>query len=223
MRVLIAGASGGVGQQLVQEAVSRGGIEVYALVRTATKLPESLAARCAGVLVGNAKDAADVEAALDKAQPDVVVTAIGGPLSDSTTRAETTCMLLDALLASPHESVRNARVVAVSSVGAGNSMHQIPWILRPVLGFMLRNALKDHSAQEEIVREKMAAGRWMVVRPTGLQDTAATHAYDVSVHGRSLRSSKVARADVAHFIVGQIVGTDTTGESYWGKTVAITG
>jgi NADPH:quinone reductase-like Zn-dependent oxidoreductase len=223
MRVLIAGASGGVGQQLVREAVSRGGTEVYALVRTASKLPESLAAGCAAVLVGNAKDVADVEAALEQARPELVVTAIGAPLSDSSTRTETTRILLDALLASPHESVRNARVVAVSSVGAGDSMPQIPWVLRVFLGFILRNALKDHSAQEDFVRAKMAAGKWMIVRATGLQDTEATHAYDVSVHGRSLRSSKVTRADVAHFIVGQIVGTDKGEKSYWGKTVAITG
>jgi nucleoside-diphosphate-sugar epimerase len=222
MRILIAGANGGVGQELLKEVVSHGqSIEVFALVRTPAKLPPDLASACAGVLGCDAADAAAVRDALAEARPDFLVVAIGAGLSDDKTRTDTTRVLVDELLASPDERVRAAKVVAVSSLGASGSMNQVPWVMRPFLGFMLRNVLKDHTAQEIIIKEKMAAGKWMLVRPTNLQDGPGNHNYEVSTHGGALRSTKVRRADVAHFIMEQITGEED--DRYWGKAVTIVG
>jgi nucleoside-diphosphate-sugar epimerase len=222
MRILVAGASGGTGQEVIREATSRGGAQqVYAFLRTASKLPTALTSACAGVLVGDAKDESAVKKAFADARPDVLVIAVGSPLSDNSTRTETTRVLLDGLLACEHASVRAAKVVIVSSVGASGSMNQIPFLMRPILGFILRNALKDHTAQEDIAKDKLPAEQWMIVRPVSLLDGPASHAYDISVHGGALRATKVTRADVAHFIVDQITVAKTD-ESSWGKAVAIT-
>lgn len=78
MRVLVAGATGVLGRELVPRLVDAGH-EVFALVRAASD-PSRAARLGATPLVGDALDRAQVEAAVHQAAPDVVVhqlTAIG--------------------------------------------------------------------------------------------------------------------------------------------------
>src|SRR5262249_45149841 len=71
MRILIAGASGAIGQALVPRLIARRH-DVFALTQSINSSP-ALKAMGAEAVVGNARDAAAVKAAVGRIRPDAVI------------------------------------------------------------------------------------------------------------------------------------------------------
>ena len=68
--------------------------------------------------------------------------------------------------------------------------------------FYLRNVLPDQREALEEVRESHL--EWIVVRPLALVDWPGTGTYRVALDGLPPRGRRVARDDVAHFMVNQL-------------------
>ena len=164
------------------------GHEVLVLARTPSKM--TVTHEALTIVQGDGKDADAVSKAI-KGQ-DVVLCAIGGQgLSDSTTRSIVTQNILAGM--TEHNV---STLVTCSSLGAGDSMHHLPFISRWMVKIILRNAIHDHSKQENMIRESNC--NWVIIRPPRLLDTEKTETYRLAEESESFSASQVSRADVAH-------------------------
>ncbi|MFT5460998.1 MAG: putative NADH-flavin reductase, partial [Myxococcota bacterium] len=206
-RILLFGATGASGQQILTQALASG-FAVTAFVRNPAKVQTANANLT--VVRGDVRDADAVRAAV--AGHDAVLCALGAPARDrSGLRATGTVNIVRAMRA---HGVR--RLVVQSSHGIGDSAVGLPWWMRWLLvPLYLANAFADHEAQEAAVRSSELD--WTLVRPPHLTDGPLSgevgHGYPMEL---PLPSTKISRADVAQFMLEQL---DAPG--YIRRTVAI--
>jgi uncharacterized protein YbjT (DUF2867 family) len=192
MKVAIFGATGGVGRNLLEQALAAGH-DVTALARDPQKLHR--ADQSLTVVEGDVRDADAVRGVVDG--QDAVLIALGAPLLDNSgIRAEGTRVIVDAMQKS---GVR--RLVCLSVFGAGDSWALLPrfyrWFVMPVI---LRRVLKDHVAQEAVVASSVL--EWSLVRPANFTDGDLTGTYWHGQHPPMHQlSMKISRADVADFML----------------------
>jgi putative NADH-flavin reductase len=199
-RVLIVGATGGTGRQLVAQALQRGHA-VTALVRDPSALRvEHPRLR---VMRGNVLDYASVEAAMHTQE--VVLCALGHKRFFWPTRILSggTQNILRAM-----EVCRVRRLVCETALGIGDSAGRMGlWYTLFVIPFILPFYFWDKTRQERLI----AASRvtWVIVRPGALTNGVKRNSY---MHGRRIgsvvRTVRISRADVADFMLNQM--TDNT-------------
>lgn len=194
MRVTVFGSTGGTGRCVLADALDAGH-EVTVLVRDRQKLG-SVDPRVR-VEEGDARDPRAVARAVADAEG--VISAIGSRgMGRSTDITDCMTTLVAALPA-------GVRLMAVSTVGAGDSGSQMPRAIRMTVGVMLRNAIADHNGQERAIMNSDLD--WTIARCVGLADGPASGDVHVASEGR-VGGSRVIRADVAQWLVAQL-GTDT--------------
>jgi putative NADH-flavin reductase len=71
---------------------------------------------------------------------------------------------------------------------------------------VIRHTLDDHRRALELIRTH--APEWIVVRPMALTNGPCAGRYRIAVDGVPARGRKVARADVAHFMLLQATGNE---------------
>jgi putative NADH-flavin reductase len=195
MRVLIFGATGGTGRQLVEQALGRGH-RVTAFVRNPAKL--AITHKDLSIAKGDVLDNAAVEAAV-RGQ-DAVLSALGADtLGRTTMLSEGTKHILGAM-----EKFGVRRLVVETSLGVGDSRGQMnPLFTYVILPLLLRRAFADKELQEEAIRS--SAVDWVIVRPAVLTNGPHTGKYRTgfAVTDRSI-AGKVSRADVADFMLNQM-------------------
>ncbi|MDH3465564.1 MAG: SDR family oxidoreductase [Gammaproteobacteria bacterium] len=193
MKVLIIGATGTIGRELVSQALARGH-EVTAFARDPSKL--SPAAPASTVAQGDALDPASIESHMPR--HDAVVIALGAG-SQGRIRSQGTQHVIQAM---KNHGVR--RLVCLSSLGVGESSGNLNFFWKYIMfGLLLRRAFADHVLQEEYVRQ--SGLDWTIVRPGAYTDGELTksyrHGFPADARGLKL---KVSRADVAHFMLEQL-------------------
>lgn len=196
MNVLVFGATGATGREVVEQALDRGH-SVRAFVRNPDKFRISHA-RLA-LAVGEVTERASVEQAVGGT--DAVISALGSGNSLGPDPA-----LVDGvrniIQAMDRAGVR--RLVYLSMLGVGGTGWQLGLIDRYlVLPLLLRNVMNDHASKEEFIRR--SALDWTIVRPPRLTNGSFTGEYRCGedVREKSLLAS-ISRADVADFMVKQL-------------------
>jgi putative NADH-flavin reductase len=196
MRLLIVGATGGTGRQLVRQALERGH-HVTAFARNPSKLDvrhERLA-----VVQGDVLDAPSVEAAV-RGQ-DAVLCALGHKRWFYPTRilSEGTRNLIRAM---EKESVR--RFVCETSLGIGDSFGRMGLYYTLFVGvFILPFYFFDKVRQERLIRSSSLD--WVIVRPGALTNGPKRGVYrDGAKVGNWLWTVRISRADVADFMLNQV-------------------
>ncbi len=196
MNLLIIGATGGTGRQLVEEALAQGNL-VTAFVRTPAKL--MLTHVNLRVVQGDVLDPASLQAAI--VGQDAVLCALGLPASDRTQiRVNGTRNIIRAM-----EEAGVKRLVCQSSLGIGDSQAALPPLMKYIIvPLILRHAFADTELQEACIRQSQLA--WVIVRPGNLTDGPRTGNYR---HGFAPTAKKlklnVSRADVAEFMLTQVI------------------
>lgn len=192
MRILIFGATGGTGRELVRQALERGQ-SVSAFARDPAALDKRDGLRG---IAGDALDAASVERAV--AGHDAVICALGRPAaSPGRVRSAGTRNIVRAM-----ERVGPRRLICQSTIGIGDSRPLLPPLYRYLLvPLLLRRTFAEHERQEAAVRSSQLD--WTIVRAGALSDGEGTGSYR---HGfppseRSIEF-EISRADVANFTVG---------------------
>jgi uncharacterized protein YbjT (DUF2867 family) len=197
VNVLVLGATGGTGREIVQQATAAGH-RVTALVRGREEGERALPGT--SLAVGDARDEGALRRALDG--QDAVASALGssmsGPFKRVTLFSDATRALLAAMQA---EGVR--RLVCITGIGAGDSRGHGGFLYdRLVQPLLLRGVYRDKNRQEALIR---ASGlNWVIVRPTLLRDGPATGRVRALTDLRGFHGGKVTRADVAAFVVAQL-------------------
>ena len=195
MKILVFGASGGTGRELLKQALDKG-IEVTAFVRDATKVQDFLHPNLA-VVSGNVLNVEDVDRTV--AGHDAVLYAIGAGPKRTTIREEGTRIVIEAM-----QAANVNRLVCLSSFGVGDSRTDLSFFTRyVVVGIFLRHAFADHERQEAVV--KKCTLDWTLVRPPHLKDGAHTGIYQ---HGMTLAYGDIkgwiSRSDLADFMLKQL-------------------
>jgi putative NADH-flavin reductase len=195
-RILIIGASGGTGRQLVAQALERG-CAVTALVRDPSRLP--LEHPRLTVVQGDVLDPASVEGAMRGQE--AVLCALGHKqyLLPSTVLSEGTRNILRAMEA---QGVR--RLVCETSLGIGDSAGRLGlsytfFVVPVVLPFYFW----DKTRQERTIAGSRAD--WVIVRPGVLTDGQRRGRYRHGGRvGSFLWTVRISRADVADFMLNQL-------------------
>lgn len=207
-RLLIVGATGGTGRQLVAQALERG-YTVTALVRNPSRLP--LTDPRLVVIQGDVLDYASVESAM-RGQ-DAVISALGhkrylGPtriLSNGTSNI---------LRAMEENGVR--RLICETTLGIGSSAGRLGlYYTLFVIPVILPFYFWDKTRQERLIA---ASNReWVIVRPGALTNGVKRSVYR---HGPALGSFlwtvRISRADVAGFMLNQVAE-----DTYLGSTAGV--
>jgi uncharacterized protein YbjT (DUF2867 family) len=203
LRVLVIGATGGTGRQLVQQALEQGH-QVTAFVRDPSKL--ALEHPNLRVVKGDVLDYASVEDAM-RGQS-AVLSALGHKRFFYPNKIQSTGMrnILRAM-----KACDVPRLICETALGIGNSVGRLGlphtfFILPLILPFYMWDKLR----QEELIA--LSDRDWVIVRPGVLTNGEARGSYR---HGPKVGSYlwpvRISRADVADFMLKQL-----TDDSYVG-------
>ena len=196
MRVLIIGASKGIGLETARQALEAGH-HVRALARSA----EGIALKNPNLekVRGDALKSEDVEAALKGIE--VVIQTLGVGFGDlfQPVRlfSDATRVLIAAMKA---QDVR--RLIVVTGFGAGDSRDSISPLQRLPFQFVFGRAYDDKSLQERLI--KQSGLDWTIARPGVLTGGPRTGAYKVLTEPSQWRNGVISRSNVAEFLVRQI-------------------
>lgn len=220
MRLLILGATGGVGRHVLSLAVDAGH-QVTVLARTSSTLeaPPGVRVVRGEVLSGSG---------LDEAMPgqEAVLSSIGmqrrNPVNPWSTRVSaadlTSASARFIAAAMQRHGVR--RVVAVSAAGVGDSYGRLNPLMRFFLATtMIGTAYRDLAAMERAYAE--SGVDWLAPRPTRLLDGAASGQIRV-VDAFGLGAS-IARADVARWMLDALASPAWPEPSWGSRTPQLAG
>ncbi len=206
MKLIVFGASGGTGQQLLKQALEQGH-EVTAFVRNPGKLQQVTGVK---VTQGDVLDPAAVSQAV--ADQEAVLCALGRPniLDKSNLRAKGTRNIIDAM---EQHGVR--RLVCMSSFGTDESFERLPFEYKYLLvPLVMKHLYQDHLLQEHAIKQSKL--EWVIVRPGVLTNGKKTDNYRQDCDLFGTVRPKIARADVSAFMLQQLESNE-----YRYKTPAI--
>ncbi|MEV1077721.1 NAD(P)H-binding protein [Streptomyces sp. NPDC050211] len=190
MNLTVFGATGGIGQEIVRQALTAGH-QVTAVVRD----PARLAVTGAGLEVFRA-DMTDPEALRPAVTGrDAVLSGLGArSRKDAGVAARLTRTVLRAMEA---EGTRRLLVVSAAPLGpAPERDGPLDRAVRGLVSAILKDVYDDLREMEaELAR---SAVDWTSVRPPRLQDKPLTGRYRTVVGGTPAKGRYIGRADVAH-------------------------
>jgi putative NADH-flavin reductase len=195
MKLLIVGASRGIGRQLLEQAL-RAGHTVTAMARHLEKLPEPRPGL--RVMAGDILNASQVHQAVEGQEVVCLTIGIGitwKPVQVFSQGAE------NLLAAMAEHGVR--RLICITGIGAGDSEGHGGFlydrIFKPLL---LKNIYEDKDRQEALI--KASDADWTIVRPAFLTNGPLTGKYRVLTDLTGVTADKISRADVAHFMLAEL-------------------
>jgi len=196
MRVLIVGASNGIGLETTRQAVDAGH-DVRALARSATAI--AISNPSLEMMRGNALKTEDVKAAL--VGMDVVIQTLGVGLGELFRPvhlfSDATRVLIAAM---KRQDIK--RLICVTGFGAGDSRASISCLQRLPFQIVFGRAYDDKSLQEQLIKESELD--WTIARPGVLTSGPRTGQYQILSESSQWRNGIISRADVAEFLVRQI-------------------
>jgi len=199
MKFLLIGATGRTGEAIVKQGLAEGH-DITALVRDASKVEVS--DPHLHVVAGDILNAHDVDAAM--AGQDAVICSLGTGVTFKhvTLFSDGTQHLLDAM---HKHAIR--RIVCITGIGAGDSRGHGGFFYDHVVEpTVLHTIYEDKDRQEELLRQ--SDRDWIIVRPGQLTNDEATGKYRVLLDLTGVTVGKVARADVAAFVLQQLTSDD---------------
>lgn len=197
MRIIVFGATGGIGRLLVQKAMAQAHT-VTAFVRDPAQFQPREGLR---VVAGDVLDTDAVANAMEGQR--AVLSALGAR-----------SLKAESLLANGLPNILHGmrlhyveRIIAVGAAGAvpGAGRYQTPLsnlLFALVKRTLLRHPMADQAAQERLLAE--SGMDYTIVRPPRLTDGPATGNYCVLPDALPSSGRRIARADVADFMLQQL-------------------
>jgi uncharacterized protein YbjT (DUF2867 family) len=204
MNLVVFGATGGTGRELVKQALGHGHT-VRAFVRTPDKL--KVIHHRLEVVQGDIADKKAVAEAIRGQE--AVLSALG--VNDRKPNTVLSDGVRNIVAQMGKQKVR--RLIFVSSLGVGDSKGQLGplynWILLPAL---LKNIFADKQKAEEVIRESKLD--WTIVRPGALTSGRLTAKYVSGAEAAKRKLlPKVSRADVADFMLHVLERNEQIGQT----------
>ncbi len=203
MKVTIFGATGFSGKSILAETLKQG-LEVTVLVRDASKV--QIKHKNLRVVEGNVLDAPTVASVLNHQEAVIQCLGVGGKGDGKPTTfiSDATKVIVDEM-----QKQQIKRFIAVSNVGAGNSIAFQPWfftkIILPYFMQWLKVIIDDKNRMEPIIMNSNLD--WTIVRCPNILDKPAKGNCNATLDGKGLKLS-ITLPDLSKFIVDQL--RDTT-------------
>jgi len=203
MKVAVFGATGFSGRAILSEALKQGH-DVSILVRDASKI--KIKDQKLRIVEGNVMDSQVVATILH--HQDAVIQCLGvggkGDGKPTTFISEANKLIVDEM-----EKQKVSRLIAISNVGAGNSLSFQPWFFKkfilPYFMKWLKVIIDDKNRMEPTIMNSEL--EWTIVRCPNIVDKAPKSNVHATLDGKGLKLS-ITLGDMADFIVHQL--TDST-------------
>ena len=215
MKLTIFAATGGIGRQLLGQAVAAGH-DVTAVARNPRGL-SPVPARAVAADLASA-DPAALQPAV--AGADAVLSALGPRTkADAGVAARGTEVITEAMRAA---GVRRVIVVSAAPIGTIASPGRphpprhdpgdgfiIRYLADPIVKRALRAHYADLARMEDVLRDSDSDLDWTIVRPPRLTDKPVTGRYRTAYGQNIRRGVFVSRADVAHYMLSVLDNPET--------------
>jgi putative NADH-flavin reductase len=195
MKLLIIGASHGIGMALTKQALEQGH-EVSAMSRSAGSI--KISHEKLRKIGADITDPEAVSAAV--AGQDAVCLTIGTKPTFKTVHlfSEGTRNVLEAMKRTGVE-----RLLAITGIGAGESRGHGGFLYDSIVQpLLLRTIYDDKERQEALIRGSGTS--WTIVRPGFLTNGALKGKYRVLTQMNGVKAGSISRADVAHFMLSEL-------------------
>ena len=193
MRLLILGATGPTGRNLLEQALAAGH-EVTALVRNPARLTTTHVRLASAI--GDATDSRALESSMAGQQ--AVLSALG---AGNSLRSEIASRALAALIPAMRARALK-RVIFLSAFGVGETFGQASVVQRLMYRTLLRQIFADKEKANAMLRQ--SGLDWTLVYPTVLTNGARAGTYRVGEHVAMTGLPRISRADVAAFMLEQL-------------------
>jgi putative NADH-flavin reductase len=202
MKVTIFGATGFSGQAILAEVIKQGH-EVTILVRDASKV--SIQHKNLTIVEGNVLDPQTVASVIHHQEAVIQCLGVGGKGDGKPTTfiSDATKVIVDEM-----QKQNIKRLVAMSNVGAGNSIAFQPWfftkIILPYFMKWLKVIIEDKNRMEPIIMNSKLD--WTIVRCPNIVDKPAKGTCNATLDGKGLKLS-ITLPDLSKFMVDQLKQT----------------
>ncbi|MDP5048598.1 MAG: NAD(P)H-binding protein [Saprospiraceae bacterium] len=202
MKVIIFGATGFSGQAILANSIKQGH-EVTILVRDASKIP--IKYQNLTIVEGNVLNTQTVASVLH--HQEAVIQCLGvsgkGDGKPTTFISDATKIIVDEM-----QNKKIKRLIAMSNVGAGNSIAFQPWfftkIILPYFMKWLKVIIEDQNRMEPIIMNSNLD--WTIVRCPNIVDKPAKGRCNATLDGKGLKLS-ITLSDLSKFMVDQLKQT----------------
>ncbi|MFG2984463.1 NAD(P)-dependent oxidoreductase [Streptomyces sp. NPDC048258] len=211
MKLTVFGATGGVGHEVVRQALAAGH-EVTAVVRDPARLDVPPHDRLQVAVVPDLTDEDALVPVL--AGRSAVVSALGAASNKQAKAAPVTGPAVRAVL-SAMDRAGVTRLAAVSAAPVGPDVPGDGVFTRMVFLPLLRRALRDLYADLAVMEAAIGASgaEWTVIRPPRLLNRPGTGAYRRVIGANVPAGRVIPRADVAHALLASLTDPTTTGQA----------
>jgi putative NADH-flavin reductase len=202
MKVIIFGATGFSGQVILAETIKQGH-EVTVLVRDSSKV--KINHNNLRIVEGNVLDSQKVAFVIQNQEAVIQCLGVGGKGDGKPTTfiSDATKIIVDEM-----QKQNIKRLIALSNVGAGNSIAFQPWFFTKIIltYFMkwLKVIIDDKNRMEPIIMNSNL--NWTIVRCPNIVDKPAKGKYNATLDGKGLKLS-ITLDDLSKFMVGQLKET----------------
>jgi putative NADH-flavin reductase len=202
MTVIIFGATGFSGQAILANSIKQGH-EVTILVRDASKIP--IKHQNLTIVEGNVLNPQTVASVLHHQEAVIQCLGVGGKGDGKPTTfiSDATKIIVDEM-----QNKKIKRLIAMSNVGAGNSIAFQPWfftkIILPYFMKWLKVIIEDKNRMEPIIMNSNLD--WTIVRCPNIVDKPAKGRCNATLDGKGLKLS-ITLSDLSKFMVDQLKQT----------------
>ena len=199
MKIVIFGATGVVGSAITKEALAQG-YKVTVLTRDAKRV--KITNDNLTVVEGEVTDRGTVRKVLEGQDAVIQSLGIGGKGN-----GKPTTFVSDAnkLIMEEMKLMNVRRLIAISVIGAGDSLYFLPWIYRKMMPVMMKwfKAIIDDKDRMEPMIENSGLD-WTIVRCTTVKNSPSKGHITASMDGKGIKYS-ITAGDMAKFVVSQLV------------------
>lgn len=202
-KIVVIGASRGLGRATVREALRRGH-RVVAIARTMPKRPRN--ARLSW-LTGDARDTNILEQAVRDADAIIITLGADAPSKPTSLFSESAAATVAAM-----KQAGITRLIQITGIGAGDSRGHGGFVYDKLLfPAMLAKSYQDKDIAERIVA---ASGLdWTIIRPGFLTNARGTSRIRALTTPDEYRPGKISRISVARFILDRAEYGGFTGQT----------
>lgn len=199
MKIIIFGSTGFSGQAILEEAIKQGH-EVTILVRDTSKIQNRY--NNINIVEGNVLDPKAVASVLHHQEAVIQCLGVGGKGD-----GRPTTFISDAtnVIVNEMQKKNIKRLIAMSNVGAGNSVAFQPWFFNKIILPFFMNWLKviidDKNRMEPIIMNSNLD--WTIVRCPNIVDKSAKGKYNATLDGKGLKLT-ITLPDLSKFMVDQL-------------------
>lgn len=198
MKIAIFGATGIVGSAITKEALAQGH-EVTVLTRDIKRVKDT--GDKLTVVEGDVTDRAAVRKLLEGQDAVIQSLGIGGKGDGKSTTfvSEANKLIMDEM-----KRMNVHRLIAISVIGAGDSLYFLPWIYRKMMPIIMKwftAIIEDKNRMEPMIEN--SGLEWTIVRCTTVRNTQSKGRITATLDGKGIKYS-ISAPDMAKFVVSQL-------------------